>query len=244
MTTARGRGRRVAAEGIGTFVLVFYAVGSAVFGIKEIFPVGVALAFGFLLLALAYGIGPISGAHVNPAVTLGVLAGRGISGAEAGAYMLAQVLGAIAAGGLLKVMTTTGGVTDNTGALGTNAWGTSVNGVGAFLFEMLGTALLVLVVLLTTRAAHPSPGHAGLAIGLVLTVIHLVGIPLTGTGVNPARSIGPAVFYWPALPQLWLFIVAPLVGAALAAGVARLLAPVHRERVEPTRDDRPGEAVL
>jgi aquaporin Z len=206
MTTV-GRGRRVAAEGVGTFVLVFYAVGSAVFGIKEIFPVGVALAFGFLLLALAYGIGPISGAHVNPAVTLGVLAGRGISGAEAGAYMLAQVLGAIAAGGLLKVMTTVGGVTDNTGA-------------------------------------HPSPGHAGLAIGLVLTVIHLVGIPLTGTGVNPARSIGPALFYWPALPQLWLFIVAPLVGAALAAGVARLLVPVHRERVERTRDDRPGEAVL
>jgi aquaporin Z len=226
-------GQRIAAELIGTFVLVFYAVGSAVFGLKEIFPIGVALAFGFLLLALAYTLGPISGCHVNPAVTLGILLTGGIRAATAGAYIAAQVLGAILAGGLLKVMTTTGGVTDNTGALGTNAWGTSVNGIGAFLFETLGTALLVLVVLVTAEVgAGP---QSGLAIGLVLAVIHLVGIPLTGTGVNPARSIGPAVFYWPALPQLWLFIVAPLVGGALAAGVARLLAPTPTRSPEESR---------
>ena len=185
--------RRVVAEFIGTFILVFFAVGSAIFGIDKIGPVGVAFAFGFVLLALAYAIGPISGCHVNPAVTLGILLSRGIGAAEAGFYAVAQVIGAVVAAGLLKLLVTVGGITDQTGGLGTNSWGKSVNLFGALVVEILLTALLVLVVLLVTRV-DAAPGFAGLAIGLVLTVIHLVGIPLTGTSVNPARPIGPALF--------------------------------------------------
>ena len=215
--------RRVFAEGVGTFVLVFFAVGSAVFGADRIGAVGVALAFGLVLLALAYALGPISGCHVNPAVTLGVLLRRGITPREAGGYVAAQVIGAVVAGGVLRLLVTVGGIRDQTQVLGTNGWGDTVNGVGAFAIEVLLTFLLVAVVLLVTRA-DAAPGFAGLAIGLVLTVIHLVGIPLTGTSVNPARSIGPALFEGgAALGQLWLFVVAPLLGAVLAAGVVRVL---------------------
>lgn len=212
-------GRKLAAEALGTFVLVFFAVGSAVFGLQAIGAVGVALAFGLVLLALAYAIGPVSGCHVNPAVTLGVLLARRISPREAGGYVIAQVVGAILAGGALKALVSWGGVKDQTGALGTNAWGKNINGGGAFAVEVILTALLVLVVLLVTGRAT-APGFAGLAIGLTLTVIHLVGIPLTGTSVNPARSIGPALFEGgEALKQLWLFVIAPLIGAFVAFGV-------------------------
>ena len=215
--------RRVVAEGVGTFVLVFFAVGSAVFGADRIGAVGVALAFGLVLLALAYAIGPISGCHVNPAVTLGVLLRHGITGREAGGYVLAQLAGAVVAGGVLRFLVDVGGIRDQTQVLGTNGWGETVNGVGAFAVEVLLTFLLVAVVLLTTRA-DAAPAFAGLAIGLVLTVIHLVGIPLTGTSVNPARSIGPALFEGgAALSQLWLFVVAPLLGAVLAVGIVKVL---------------------
>ena len=215
---------RLLAEGVGTFVLVFFGVGSAVFGADRIGAVGVALAFGLALLASAYALGPISGCHVNPAVTLGVLLTRGISPREAGGYVGAQLAGAVIAGGLLRLLVSLGGIQDQTRVLGTNGWGDTVNGFGAFVVEVVLTFLLVFVVLLVTRRAA-AEGFAGLAIGLVLTVIHLVGIPLTGTSVNPARSIGPAVFEGgAALGQLWLFVVAPLVGAALAAGVATVLA--------------------
>jgi aquaporin Z len=215
---------RVAAECIGTFALVFFAVGSAVFGILQIGPFGIALAFGVILLALAYALGPISGCHVNPAVTLGVLGARGIRGGEAGAYIGAQLVGGLLAGGLLKFLTTVGGIRDETGTLGTNGWAAPVTTVGAFVIEVALTALLVTVVLLVTRA-DAAPGFAGLAIGLVLTGIHLAGIPVTGTSVNPARSIGVAAWYPPALGQLWLFVVAPLVGGAVAIGLLRVLAP-------------------
>ena len=209
-------GRRLAAEFVGTFVLVVFAVGSAVVGIDVIGPLGVALAFGLVLLALAYAIGPTSGCHVNPAVTLGLLLARRISPPEAGGYVVAQVLGAILGGAVLKALVKWGDVRDKTGGLGTNGWGDGVNAGGAFTVEVILTALLVLVVLLVTGRAA-APGFAGLAIGLTLTVIHLVGIPLTGTSVNPARSIGPALFAGGnALGELWLFIVAPLVGAVLA----------------------------
>src|ERR1700750_1947597 len=210
--------RKSIAELIGTAILVFFAVGSAVFGFDKIGAVGVALTFGLVLLALAYSIGPISGCHVNPAVTLGVLIRRGITVQEAVAYWIAQIAGGIAGGALLKMMTSSFGKgTDQTGALGTNDWGKNISGGGAFLLEVILTFLLVFVVLLVTGRAA-APGFAGLAIGLVLTVIHLVGIPLDGTSVNPARSLGPAVFAGShALSHVWLFLVAPLVGGLVSA---------------------------
>ena len=211
--------RKVSAEFVGTFVLVFFGAGSAVAGIDTIGPVGVALAFGLALLALAYALGPVSGCHVNPAVTLGVLLAGRISARDAAGYLLAQIAGAIAAAAVLKGLVAGGGVTDETGALGSNGWGEHINAGGAFVVETILTALLVLVVLLVTGRAI-APGFAGLAIGLTLTVIHLIGIPLTGTSVNPARSIGPALFAGThPLSQLWLFVLAPLAGAVLAVAV-------------------------
>ncbi|GAA2003815.1 aquaporin [Nakamurella flavida] len=216
--------RKAVAELIGTAMLVFFAVGSAVFGIDKIGPVGVALAFGLVLLALAYSLGPVSGCHVNPAVTLGVLLRKGITATEAGVYWASQLVGGIIGAALIQLMLSAGGVTDQTGAKGTNNWGEGINATGAFIIEVLLTFLLVIVVLLTTAQAA-TPGFAGLAIGLVLTVIHLVGIPLDGTSVNPARSIGPALFEGgSALSHVWLFILGPLVGGALAALAAPLLA--------------------
>lgn len=217
--------RSVAAEFLGTALLVFLAVGAAVVGIDVLGPLGVAVAFGFVLLALAYAIGPVSGCHINPAVTLGVLLSRGMTLAEAGAYWVAQIAGGIAGAALLKLLTSGfGDVTDQTGALGANDWGATISAGGAFVLEVLLTFVLVMVVLLVTGKAA-APGFAGLAIGLTLTAVHLVGIPLTGTSVNPARSIGPALFTGgDPLAHVWLFVVAPLVGAVLAVGVARLLA--------------------
>ena len=200
-----------------------------------------------MLLALAYAIGPVSGCHVNPAVTLGVLLRRGITPSEAAMFWAAQVAGAIAAGAMLKLMTSSfGKVTDQTGALGTNDWGKSISGGGAFVFEVIGTALLVFVVLMVT-AQSAAPGFAGLAIGLVLTVIHLVGIPLDGTSVNPARSLGPAVFAGThAMSHVWLFLLAPLIGGLLAALVSRVFDPplaIRRatggRRSDPTAADVP-----
>ncbi len=237
-------GRKIAAEFLGTAILVFFAVGSAVFGIDKVGAVGVALAFGLVLLALAYSIGPVSGCHVNPAVTLGVLLRGGITAQEATAYWAAQLAGGIAGGALLKLMTSGfGDVKDQTGALGTNDWGANISEGGAFLLEVILTFLLVFVVLLVTGRAA-APGFAGLAIGLVLTVIHLVGIPLDGTSVNPARSLGPAVFAGThAMSHVWLFIVAPLIGGLIAALVNPLFesvpagaAPVA---IDPTGADVP-----
>jgi aquaporin Z len=222
-----GIGRKLIAEFIGTFLLVFLAVGTAVFGIAAVVGVdgagpgsgvvGVALAFGLVLLGIAYAFGPISGAHVNPAVTLAMLVGRRMPGSEAVGFWIAQFLGAIAAGGLLKLFVSSFGVTDYTGALGTNSYDNgNINLAGAFVLEAVLTAAFVLVILLVTERIA-APGFAGLAIGLTLTLVHLVGIPLTGTSVNPARSLGPALFEGgTAISQVWLFILAPLVGALIA----------------------------
>lgn len=237
--------RKAIAELIGTFTLVFFAVGSAVFGFDVIGATGVAFAFGLTLLALAYAIGPTSGCHVNPAVTLGVLLRKGMSLPEAGAYWVAQVAGGLAAAALLALMTSSfGDVKDQTGALGANGWGVTVSGGGAFVFEVLGTGLLVLVVILVTGRAA-APGFAGLAIGLVLVVIHLAGIPLDGTSVNPARSLGPAVFAGgESLGQVWLFLVAPLIGAALAALVAPVFdLPSKNDAARPSGTDPTGARV-
>ena len=219
--------RKYTAEFLGTFFLVFLAVGAAVFGIATVVGVdgagagsgvlGVAFAFGLVLFALAYAIGPISGAHVNPAVTLGVLLAGRMSTTDALAYWVAQFLGGIAGGALLWTFVNSFGVTDYTGGLGTNAFDNgAINMPGAFVLEMVLTAVFVLVILLVTEKVA-NQAMAGAAIGFTLVLVHIVAIPLTGTSVNPARSLGPALFAGgDALAQVWLFIVAPLVGAVLA----------------------------
>ena len=225
--------RKLIAEFIGTFLLVFLAVGTAVFGIAALVGVdgkgpgsgvvGVAFAFGLVLLGIAYAFGPVSGAHVNPAVTLAMLVGRRMPASEAVGYWVVQFLGAIAAGGVLKLFVSSFGVTDYTGALGTNSYDNgAINMAGAFVLEALLTAAFVMVILLVTERVA-APGFAGIAIGLTLTLVHLVGIPLTGTSVNPARSLGPALFEGgTALSQVWLFILAPLVGALIAVVLWKL----------------------
>jgi aquaporin Z len=222
--------RKLLAEFVGTFLLVFLAVGAAVFGISALVGtdaagskgpgsgvVGVALAFGLVLLGIAYAFGPVSGAHVNPAVTLGMLVSKRMNATEAVGYWIAQFLGGIAGGAMLALFVSSFGVTDYTGALGTNSYDNgNINMAGAFVLEALLTAAFVLVILLVTERVA-APGFAGIAIGLTLTLVHLVGIPLTGTSVNPARSLGPALFAGgDALSQVWLFILAPLVGAVIA----------------------------
>jgi aquaporin Z len=228
--------RKLSLEFIGTFVLVFFAVGVAtlMFGFKldgastAAGVVTTALAFGLVLLALVYAIGPITGCHVNPAVTIGfVMSGRMPVG-EALGYASAQFAGGIAgAAALWAVFSGAHGYGRSVQGLGTDGWGShsiiGLNEGGAFAAEVVMTALFVLIVLAATSHVA-SAGFAGLAIGMGLTVVHLIGIPLTGTSVNPARSLGPAIIVGgDALSQVWLFIVAPLLGGTLAAGVWLLL---------------------
>lgn len=225
--------QNLVAEFVGTFLLVFLAVGAAVFGISAVVGeggtgpgsgvLGVAFAFGLVLLGVAYAFGPVSGAHINPAVTLAMLVGRRMPAGQAIGYWVVQFLGAIAGAAVLKLFVSSFGVTDYTGALGANSYDNgAINMAGAFVLEMLLTAAFVLVILLVTEKVA-SPGFAGLAIGLTLTLVHIVGIPLTGTSVNPARSFGPALFAGgDALGQVWLFILAPLVGALIAVLVWKL----------------------
>ena len=223
-------GRKFAAELLGTALLVFIAVGVATlsfgFGADgSSFIAGVvatALAFGLTLLALAYVLGPISGCHVNPAVTLGaVVAGR-LSLRDAVSYWIAQFIGGfVGALALWGMFSTSPLYHRTTTGLGTDGWGAAshihIGAGGAFIAEVVLTALFVFVILgVTTSTANPST--AGLVIGLTLTVVHLIGIPITGTSVNPARALGPALIVGgTSLHQVWLFIVAPLVGGALAA---------------------------
>jgi aquaporin Z len=222
--------RKLVAEAFGTALLVFFAVGTATlcFGFKltgESASAGViatALSFGLVLMILVYAIGAISGCHINPAVTIGFLLARRIPLGEAVGYWVAQIVGAIIGAGVLRAMLAGSKDYSTTKVgLGTDGYGANsmvgLNAGGAFLAEVVLTFLFVFVVLaVTRRAAWPQLG--GVAIGLALTTVHLIGIPLTGTSVNPARSIGPALFVGgDALSQLWLFIVAPLVGGAIAA---------------------------
>lgn len=225
--------KKLTAEFIGTFALVFLAVGAAVAGIGAarldsensdfIVPasgtLGVAIAFGFVLMALAYALGGISGCHVNPAVTIALMTSRKMEVVEGLLYMVAQVLGAILGGAALKLMVSKFDVVDTTGGLGTNAYGKNISMGGAFFLEVVLTALFVFVILMVTDK-WATQSMAGVAIGVALTAVHVVGIPLDGTSVNPARSIGPALFEGgTAISQLWLFIAAPLVGGIVAAGL-------------------------
>ncbi|MFJ6461880.1 MIP family channel protein [Streptomyces sp. NPDC091387] len=222
--------RMAASEFLGTLLLVFFAVGSAVLGVQYIGTVGIALAFGFVLLALAYALGPISGCHLNPAVTLGMLTARRIDVRTAVTYWIAQLLGGIAGAALLFLLAKQVPGLKTSGKFGSNGYGdrseVHINLGGAFLAEVVLTFLLVFVVLAVTHKVAVI-GFDGLPIGLALTVIHLVGIPLTGTSVNPARSLGPALFAGgAALSQLWLFLVAPLIGGVIAALAHRVTHPV------------------
>lgn len=211
------------AEFIGTFTLVLFGCGAAVLAGGDIGLVGISFAFGFALIGMAYGIGPVSGCHINPAVSLGAVAAGRMSLPEAAGYIVAQVLGALA--GALVLMTIASGKADYSVAqngLGQNGWGTGYLGeytmTAAFLFEVVASFLFMVVILGATGKG--APAHlAGLAIGIALVVIHLVGINVTGVSVNPARSIGPAVLVGgTALSQLWLFLVAPMIGT-VAAGL-------------------------
>ena len=221
--------KKYIAEMIGTMVLVLMGCGSAVFAGQAadtvgagVGTLGVALAFGLSVVAMAYTIGSISGCHINPAITLGVYLSGRMSGKDAGMYMLFQVIGAIIASAILSVMVTVG-VHGGPTATGSNSFSDGMM-LQAFLAEMIFTFIFVLVVLGATDEEKGAGNLAGLAIGLTLVLIHIVCIPITGTSMNPARSIGPALFEGGvALEQLWLFIVAPFFGATLSALVWRSL---------------------
>ena len=226
--------KKLAAEFIGTFTLVLFGCGAALLaGFGIIGQEGIAWAFGLSIVAMAYGIGPVSGCHINPAVSFGVwTAGRMPTGEMLG-YWAAQCLGAIVGAGVLFLIAS--GAPDYTLAdgLGQNGYGlrdavTNQGSPGDFslvsgaIFEVVATFIFVVVILgVTQRSAAPQ--FAGLAIGLTLVAIHIVGIQVTGVSVNPARSLGPAIWVGlPALMQLWLFVAAPMVGAGLAGWAFRV----------------------
>ena len=216
------------AECIGTFVLTLLGCGTAMFlGCGE--PAGVvgtAIAFGLTVVAMAYTIGNISGCHINPAITFAVALSGRMSWKDACGYWVGQVIGGILAGAVLLLVASVVSAPDLTGGLGSNGVTNAGGPWGACLVELIATFLFVLVVLGTTDGKVGAGNFAGLAIGLSLILIHLVCINLTGTSVNPARSIGPALFAGgQALKDLWVFICAPLVGGALAACTWKALAP-------------------
>ncbi|MCL2362254.1 MAG: MIP family channel protein [Defluviitaleaceae bacterium] len=219
--------RKYLAEVIGTFVLVFMGCGAAMLlGVgAEGGHLAVAFAFGLSIVAMAYVIGGVSGCHINPAVSLSMFLDKRLSAKDFVGYVIAQVVGAIAGGALLFLMVEVFGVADATGGLGSNAVGDLGIG-GAFVVEIVLTFIFVLTILGVT-AKEKTANVAGLVIGLTLVFVHIVGIPLTGTSVNPARSLGPAIFAGSAaLTDVWVFLLAPLVGAVLAVVVYRFFVKV------------------
>ena len=213
--------KKLVAEALGTAALVFFGCGAAVLAGGEVGHLGISFAFGLSVVAMAYGIGMVSGCHINPAVSFGLFAAGRISGAEFVRYALAQCAGAIVGAAILWAVAS--GKSDYSLAfngLGQNGWGPGYGGgynlASAFVFELVATFAFLVVILGVTQKNAPA-AVAGLAIGLTLVLIHIVGIPVTGVSVNPARSLGPALLVQgQALGQLWLFIVAPLLGAGLA----------------------------
>jgi aquaporin Z len=222
----------VAAEFVGTAVLVMLGPGSAILASEAIGTLGVALAFGFALLVLAYVVGPISGCHVNPAITLGMLLAKKITVRHAVHAWIAQMLGGIFGAAVIYGIAS-GRDGWDPGPFASNGWNRDgLSGLGAaIIVEIVFTALFVFVVLSTTGRRF-APGFGGLVAGITLAVIHLATIPVDNTSVNPARSLGTAVFGGTGpLSQLWVFIVFPLVGAVLGVLVWLL---VHEERLEST----------
>jgi aquaporin Z len=244
--------RKLAAEFVGTFILVFIAVGVATQSIGFRFfgtslaagVVATALSFGLVLMALAYAIGPISGCHVNPAVTLGFVASGRMKWLEGLGYWVAQFAGAIAGALVLwQIYDAIPGYSRTRQGLGADGYGSlslvHLNQSGAFGVEVVLTFIFVTVILFATHEAAIQ-GAAGLAIGMSLVVVHLIGIPLTGTSVNPARSLAPALIVGgQALSQVWLFIVAPLAGGLIAAIVHLLLAEGTPDETAETEQTAP-----
>lgn len=208
------------AEMVGTMVLVLMGCGTAVSlacGVDTASVVGTSLAFGLSVVAMAYAIGGISGCHINPAITFGVWLSKRMSGKDALMYVIFQIIGAFIGAGILYALAPESG-------LGANSIQAGISTTAAVVAEVVFTFVFVLVVLGTTDEKKGAGNLAGLAIGLTLVLVHLVCIHYTGTSVNPARSIGPAVLAGgQAMTDLWIFIVAPLVGAALSAGVWKAL---------------------
>jgi aquaporin Z len=245
--------RSLFAELLGTALLVFFAVGVATlsFGFKvagssvSAGVVATALAFGLVLLVLVYAIGPVSGCHINPAVTIGFLVARRVTITDAVGYWIAQFLGGIiGAAGLYGLFHATPHYSTSVQGLGTDGYGTKsmvgLNAGGAFVAEIVMTFIFVFVILAVTRRAANAT-VAGIVIGFALVLVHIFGIPLDGTSVNPARALGPALFVGgTALSQVWLFIVAPLIGGALAAfGYASLYPEGEREAaIEPAPQEQ------
>lgn len=218
--------RKCVAEFIGTFTLVLFGCGTAVVAGKDVGVLGIAFAFGLALIAMAYGIGRISGCHINPAVSLGVFIAGRMSWKDLIAYVVSQFLGGIAgAAVLLAIASGGGGYELAQNGLGQNGWGEGYLGQysqqAAIIFEFVATLLFVIVILGSTHAKAPTQ-IAGLAIGLTLVVIHIFGINVTGVSVNPARSFGPALLVGgKALSQVWLFLVAPSVAGIVAGALFR-----------------------
>lgn len=218
------------AEFIGTFTLVLFGTGAATIAGDSVGVLGIAFAFGLALIAMAYGIGGISGCHINPAVSFGMLVARRLSFVDFIKYSVAQSLGGIAGSLVLLIILKSqiAGYDVAASGLGQNGWGTGYLGEyalqAALIFEVMATFLFVIVILGVTQEKTGNASIAGLAIGLTLAVIHIVGINVTGVSVNPARSLGPALLVWgQAISQLWLFIVAPMAGAAIAGAAHKYL---------------------
>lgn len=218
-------------EFLGTFILVLLGCGSAVVAGEALGTLGIAFAFGLAIVAIAYSVGRVSGGHVNPAVSFAMLISKKMSVKDFAGYVIAQVLGAFAGSGLLLLITNLSDL-GNVG-LGANGYGelsaVGLTLVGALIVEVVATCIFILAILGVTHNEKYS-GVAGLVIGLVLTLIHIVVIPLTGTSVNPARSLAPAVLTGGvALNQVWVFILAPLVGGAIAALIWKYIAKEEKE---------------
>lgn len=216
--------KKYLAELVGTFILVLFGCGTAVVAGDKVGVLGIAFAFGLALIGAAYGIGPISGCHINPAVSLGVWTAGRMKTSDMIGYWVGQFIGAILAAFVLSLIINGvgGGYNMSVSGLGQDGWGPGYQGefnvTSAILFEFVATFIFVVVILGSTQKAAPA-GFAGLAIGITLVVIHIFGIRITGVSVNPARSLGPALFVGgKALAQLWVFLVIPSL-AGIAAGL-------------------------
>ena len=235
--------KKYAAELIGTFILVFFGCGTAVVAGDKVGIVGIAFAFGFALIGAAYGIGPISGCHINPAVSLGVWSAGRMKTADMIGYWIGQFCGAILGAAVLSLIIrgVGGGYDISASGLGQNGWGAGYQGgyniTSAIVFEFVATLIFVVVILGSTQKTAPG-GLAGLAIGITLVAIHICGIHVTGVSVNLARSFGPALFVGgKAMSQVWLFLLVPSV-AGIVGGLLFRLGALEASQTTETKEKR------